>query len=284
MIEKSYKPYFPHDVQEKYRQLRATYGEHESDIYISSYTRSGTTWTQMILYQLTTDGNMDFDHIFDVSPWLYYSALLGKTPVATPHPRILKTHDDYFFFNEKTKGRFIYVCRNGQDVLVSFYHHKVNAKGYQGSFDEHFDEFLHSKDYNWFEHVKKWVENKNNLPVLYVKYEDLKNDFESTIERIADFCTIPVNPSILERTRERTRFQFMKEHALQLGPKPEHFQCGESGQYKVKNQTEFIRQGRVGEGETVLTPEQKEAYYKKFNNVLGHLELLSEYGEGLYAS
>jgi len=33
------------------------------DIYIVSYPRSGTTWLQMILYQLTSDGSMGFDHI-----------------------------------------------------------------------------------------------------------------------------------------------------------------------------------------------------------------------------
>ncbi|MCI5130999.1 MAG: sulfotransferase domain-containing protein [Candidatus Electrothrix sp. EH2] len=279
MNEKSYNPYFPQDVQRRYQQLRAAYGEQDSDIYISSYTRSGTTWTQMILYQLTTNGNMDFDHIFDVSPWLYYSALLEKEPTCPPPPRLLKTHDDYSFFSQQTKGRFVFVCRNGKDVLVSFYHHKINAKGYQGSFQEHFDEFMQNKYYNWFEHVKAWVENKNNFPILYVKYESLKNDFDKTIERIADFCDIPLNTSILERTRERTSFEFMKKHAVQLGPKPEHFRHPETGQYRVKNQAEFIRRGNVGEGEAVLTDQQKKEYYKKFNEVLGHLEFLSEYGE-----
>src|ERR1019366_6253139 len=40
-----------------------------NDIYIVSYPRSGTTWLQMILYQLTTDGNMDFDHITEFVPF-----------------------------------------------------------------------------------------------------------------------------------------------------------------------------------------------------------------------
>jgi len=31
------------------------------DIFIVTYPRSGTTWLQQILYQLTTDGNMDFE-------------------------------------------------------------------------------------------------------------------------------------------------------------------------------------------------------------------------------
>ncbi len=39
------------------------------DIFIVTYPRSGTTWMQMILYQLTTDGKMNFPHISKVCPW-----------------------------------------------------------------------------------------------------------------------------------------------------------------------------------------------------------------------
>jgi hypothetical protein len=38
------------------------------DIFIVTYPRSGTTWMQMILYQLTTDGDMTFAHIEQVCP------------------------------------------------------------------------------------------------------------------------------------------------------------------------------------------------------------------------
>ena len=53
-----------------YLMYQMRFGEREDDIYIVSYPKSGTTRMQMLLYQLTTDGNMDFDHIDDISPWL----------------------------------------------------------------------------------------------------------------------------------------------------------------------------------------------------------------------
>ena len=272
-----HQPYFPEDVRRRYQELRTAYGERDSDIYVSSYTRSGTTWMQMILYQLTTDGAMNFDHLFEVSPWLYYSALLGTEPACPPEPRILKTHDDYDFFSPTTKGCFIYVVRDGKDVAVSFYHHKVNAKGYQGTFEEHFDAFLNNTDYNWFQHVKAWIENAKRLPILYVKYEALKNDFDRTIQGIVDFCHLPVDEAILQRTKECTSFAFMKRYAAQLGPKPEHFRSADAAQYRVINQAEFIRHGHIGEGNLELTAQQKKMYYHKFNDVLGHLELLADY-------
>ena len=279
MTKKSYKfSYFPDDVMLKYRKLRATYGERDSDIYVSTYTRSGTTWVQTFLYQLTTDGNMDFDHIFDVSPWLYYSALRRVEPSYPPEPRILKTHDDYNFYSDKPKGRFIYVIRDGKDIIVSFYHHRINVRGYEGTFEEHFNEFINNNNYNWFEHVKGWVENKNHFPILYVKYESLKNDFENEIKRIIDFCGISINDSILKRTKERSSFSFMKKHAPQFGPKSNHFELTAKSKYIVRDPYIFIRNGLIGEGNMKLNNEQKNIFNKKFNETLGHLELVSEYG------
>ena len=45
------------------------FGERDDDIYVVTYPKSGTTLMQMMLYQLTTDGKIDFKHIYDVSPW-----------------------------------------------------------------------------------------------------------------------------------------------------------------------------------------------------------------------
>jgi hypothetical protein len=277
MIKRSHEfSYFPYDIMSRYRELRAAYGERDSDIYVSTYTRSGTTWMQMILYQLTTDGNMDFDHIYDVSPWFYYSARWSIIPTCSPDPRILKTHDYYNFYDANTKGKFVYVIRDGKDVIVSFYHHKINVKGYTGTFEEHFDECVNADYYNcvngdyynWFEHVKGWLENKNNFPILYVKYESLKNDFDNEVKRIIDFCDIPVNDSILKRTKERTNFTFMKKCSSQLGPPR-----------KPKSHHQFIRKGLIGEGSQRLTNKQKDMFSKKFHETLGHLDLVSEYGE-----
>lgn len=276
--------YAPEEVEHRYRHLRTIYGERDTDIYISGYSRSGTTMTLMLLYQLTTDGNMDIDHIFHVFPWLFYNALRGTEPPNPPDPRVITTHDDVSFYPAGTKGRFIYVIRDGMDVMVSFYHHRINAKGFSGRFEEHFNDFIYGMDYNgryynWFYHVKGWVENRNNLNVLYVRYESLLNDFDRTVENIGHFCNLPLADSVLRRARERTSFAFMRKHQLKLGPAPTMFRNTEDAPFRVKNQTEFIRTGRIGEGHSVLTPGQKEFYYKKFQEVLGPIDFLADYGK-----
>lgn len=264
-------------IYEKYRQLRCEYGERERDIYVSTYSRSGTTWMQLILYQLTTEGSMDFEHIFEVSPWLYYSALRNMPAVQVPDPRILKTHDEYEFYSPETKGRFVYVLRDGRDVLNSFYFHKKYAKGYTGSFDEHVRNFIHNTEYNWFRHVRGWLENRHGFPILYVKYEDLVNDLDTEVGRIADFCGIVLNPALGERVRQHTSFTFMKQHEMRLGPRPEHFAGLEYSPYRVARQDRFIRRGLVGEGAARLSARHLADYRRKFDEVLGSFAGIAEY-------
>jgi len=102
----------------KFEQFKIIFGEREDDIYISTYPKSGTTLMQMILYHLTTDGKMDFKHIYEVSPWIHNASFIGQKPPDLTSPRIIKTHDNYKEFGKKTKGRFIYIYRNGMDVAI----------------------------------------------------------------------------------------------------------------------------------------------------------------------
>src|SRR5579864_3965630 len=62
------------------------------DIFIASYPKSGATLMQMMLYQLTTEGEMDFPHIACVSPLLDDALRFGDSLESFPAPRLLKTH------------------------------------------------------------------------------------------------------------------------------------------------------------------------------------------------
>jgi len=265
------------EFEHRYRRCVAEYGEADSDIYISTYSKSGTTWVQIILYQLTTPGDMDFDHLFDISPWLWYAALRQVPPANPPPPRLLKSHDDYRRFRRGRRGRFLFVVRDGRDVAVSLYHHRRNFKRYEGTFDEFFEEFLHDTEYNWFDHLRPWLENAYGLDMHYVKFEDLKSDFEATVQAIADFCAIDVDAATMERTCQRCTFDAMKKHELQLGPRDSHFEGMPDAPFMVKHPDQFLRKGKVGEGLTVLSEAQLAAYRERFDRSLADFPLVADY-------
>ncbi|MEO0442026.1 MAG: sulfotransferase domain-containing protein, partial [Pseudomonadota bacterium] len=65
-----------------------------SDIMISPYGKSGTTMMQQMFHQLRTGGDMDFDDISRVVPWIETAPILGIDINANQRaePRGFKSH------------------------------------------------------------------------------------------------------------------------------------------------------------------------------------------------
>ncbi len=226
-------------------RYKLVYEGSPDDLFIVTYPKSGTTWLQMILYQLTTDGAMEFAHIDDVSPHLEETLVpMGRKISDLPGtPRVVKSHLPYRDI-PKGPGRYIYGVRNGLDVAVSYYHHsrKYWPQRNQRPMDEFFGQFMAGRvPYgSWFKHVAGWLRNEDRLNVLIIDYEELSADLETGVRRIADFCGITIDPADMPRILERCSFAFMREHDARFSmdrrliPKP------------VDTRTAFIRQGKVG--------------------------------------
>jgi hypothetical protein len=221
------------------------------DIFIVTYPKSGTTWLQMIVYQLTTDGAMEFAHIDHVSPHLEETLMLRGRKISdlSGTPRVVKSHHAYGDIM-KGPGRYIYGVRNGLDVAVSYYHHaRKYLPGWNGRpLDEFFDQFIKGQvPYgSWLEHVTGWLRNEDRLNVLIVSYEELSADLETGVRRIADFCGIAIDPADMPRILERCSFAFMREH--------EHkFDIMRRAPQRDADMP-FIRQGKVGGWQQELDP------------------------------
>jgi hypothetical protein len=230
---------------------RLAFRPRPDDVYLASYARSGTTWLQMIVYQLTTDGSMDFTHITDPIPYLERALSTGRDLEKVPSPRIFKTH---FRYKKLPKGpyRRIYIARNGKDVLVScFYFFRAHSP-FKGTFDQFFKNFMvgNVQSGSWFRHVAEWSAHAADRNVLFIRYEDLVNHFERTVRRIAAFLDIPLSAETYARVAERSSFSFMKQHEEKFGFLQEVLrEFGFTG-------GDFIRQGKSGSGKEHLSPEQ----------------------------
>lgn len=241
-------------------QYNLQYDGSPDDVFIVTYPKSGTTWLQMIMYQLTTDGAMGFRHIDEMSPHLEETLMpQGRKISDLPgRLRVVKSHHPYRDIL-KGPGRYIYGVRNGLDVAVSYYYHARKYVGWNNRpLDEFFVQFMKGEvPYgSWFEHVAGWLRNEDRLNVLIVSYEELSADLEAGVRRIADFCGITLDPADMPRILERCSFAFMREHeakfALEVRRPPRD------------TATHFIRQGKVGAWQQELDPrlvsEFQEAY------------------------
>ena len=176
----------------------------------------------MILYQLTTDGEMTFSHVSQVFPFLERALRMGRDLTTLPSPRLFKTHLPYSVVGGRP-GKYIYVARNGKDVLVSYYFFHKTYLDFTGTFDEFFNKFMAGElQYgSWFQHVAEWRAHSAETNILCLNYEDLCVSIDECLRKIISFCRLTVSPEQYERVKTRSSFSFMKEHESKFDHKTE---------------------------------------------------------------
>jgi aryl sulfotransferase len=215
----------------------------DDDIIIATYAKSGTTWMQQIVSQLIFNGEEGLA-VSEMSPWvdLRIPPKEVKLPIIEKqtHRRFLKTHlpIDALVFSEKAK--YIYVARDGRDVVWSLYNHHVNANNVwydalnntpgrvgpeigQPESDPlvYFENWLvndGSPFWSYWENVRTWWEVRNLPNVMLMHFADLKADIEGQIRKIADFLDIQINEDTIGDIVKHCSFDYMKAHADQSAP------------------------------------------------------------------
>ena len=103
----------------------------DDDIFIATYAKTGTTWTQQIVAQLLFADADDLP-VADMSPWLDLRVPPNDVKLAAleaqKHRRFIKTHLPLDALVYSPKGKYIYVARDGRDVVWSMYNHHVQRK------------------------------------------------------------------------------------------------------------------------------------------------------------
>jgi hypothetical protein len=229
-----------------YRSGVLAYVSRPDDIFVVSYPKAGTTVLQMMLYQLSTDGDMSIPHIDSVAPW--FESALNKGPEyldRLPSPRIFKTHRPISHLPRA--GRYIYVVRSPKDTCVSYYHHLTSLHGASISLPRFVATFLAGSVPwgSWFEHMRRCSQVYMSRKVLLIEYEDVSRNLSGVVDRVADFCGFAPDENKRLEVIERCGFAFMKTHTLKFDPRF----AGDR-----TDKTDFIRKGIVGDWENVMTP------------------------------
>ena len=255
-------------------EVLAHFRPRPTDVLITTAPKAGTTWMQQILYQLRSGGDDSFGSIGEVVPWLelpragqnWRDAL--ERYDALPDPRIFKTHCTF----EQTPGwgtvRIVMTSRDPRDACISFYHHirdmTDTARAHHGlelpgSFDAYLDEWL---GYGaWYRNVASWWPHRDDPRLLWLRYQDLKDDLAGNMRRILAFLGWTVTPEQFARAVELSAFEWMKANTLR-------FTRSESGGEPVFKPGGFIRGGRVGDHETELNDVQERRILDKARETL----------------
>ena len=243
-------------VPEEVGAALANWSPRPSDVLISPYSKCGTTWLQQIVHTLRTRGDMDFDDISAVVPWLETATLLGIDLNAEQkaNPRAYKSHLPYEAIPHGPKS--ICSLREPKDTLVSMYHFM------EGWFIEPGSISLGDFARDWMKRVERgsdiwrhllsWWEQRKNPQVLLLTYEGMSANPERTILRVADFIGIELDEALLSLTLQRSSLGFMLSHkdkfAEPLMRRATEVRCG----LPLESDAAKVRQGGSGSGVTEL--------------------------------
>ena len=187
-----------------------------TDVVISPFSKCGTTWLQQTFHTLRTRGDMDFDDISRVVPWIETSVTLGLDLEAPQRgePRGFKSHLSYY---DMPKGaRYVVSLREPKDAMVSLYRFMEGWFLEPGAVS--IAEFAQSRladggqKPGYWQHLISWWEQRDNPDVLLLSYEHMSAEPERHVRMLAAFCGIALDDALLALTLERSSFAFMLRH------------------------------------------------------------------------
>lgn len=249
----------------------------DDDIIIASWGKSGTTWVQQIVGQILSGGAAD-QQIAQVSPWvdLRIPPKAAKLPqiAALQGRRFLKTHLPTDALNWSRKVHYLYVGRDGRDVVWSMYNHHArandswynalnNTPGRVGPAMErptddivqYFADWLERDGYPWWpfwENIRSWWEARHQPNVQFLHFNDLKRDLAGSIAAIADFLDVALTPAQRADVLHHSTFEYMKENAAKAAPL--------GGIFWEGGPKTFINKGTNNRWRDILPPELSAAY------------------------
>ncbi len=213
-----------------------------SDIFFSTYPRSGTTWTRFTMFEILTGESATFD---SVNTLLLGVGAQDRARTVLPHDgRLIGTHEPY----RPEYKRAIYLVRDVRDVVLSEYAFVTALDRFHGTMDDFLKAFFKGtvNGYgSWPRHVASWLDSPSfgTDKLLVLKYEDLRKDPEQGFTKLLNFVGLKRDPEAVRQAVANNSVEQMRAKELQSPRKA-----------TVKGQ--FIRAGKVQGWRSKLTADQ----------------------------
>ncbi|XP_054619438.1 sulfotransferase 1B1-like [Dunckerocampus dactyliophorus] len=158
-------------------------------------------------------------------------------------PRVIKTHLQFHLIPRsfwQNKCKVIYVARNAKDNLVSYFHfnHMNLTHPEPGPWEGYIQKFMCGQVPwgSWYDHVKGYWQEREKKNILFLFYEDMKENPRREIERIMRYLDLSLSDDVISRT-------FSRNYTFIPQPVFDH------------SRSTFMRKGVVGDWKNHFTPE-----------------------------
>jgi aryl sulfotransferase len=214
----------------------------DDDVIVATYAKSGTTWTQQIVSQLIFAGAEGVP-VQEISPWLDLRVTPSDTKAmleAQQHRRIIKTHLPLDALTFSPRAKYLYIVRDGRDVVWSLYNHHANANQFfynllneapgrvgpplerpDPDIRRYFRTWLEQDGHpfwSYWENIETWWAARDVPNILLVHFNDLKTDLEGGMRRIAGFLGCEIEEALWPTLVEHCTFDYMKANAVDVTP------------------------------------------------------------------
>jgi hypothetical protein len=268
------------------------------DVVISTPSKCGTTWTQMLCALLIFDGPAFPAALDEVSPWLDMCtrplAEVTADLAAQTHRRFIKTHTPLDGLPLHPDVTYLVVGRDPRDVAISFEHHRANIDGARflelraaavGNEDlaglpeppvlsedpsERFRTFFTDQTpgvggpptlASMLHHLDTGWQHRHDPNVALFHYADLTADLAGELLRLAGVLGIPCSPERAYELAAEASLTRMRERAADVAPN--------ASQEAWKDVRAFFRSGASGEWRDRLDAADLAAYEARVATLVG---------------
>ncbi|HEV7961289.1 MAG TPA: sulfotransferase domain-containing protein [Actinoplanes sp.] len=253
------------------------------DIVISTRSKSGTTWMQMICALLVFQTPELPASLTELSPWLDWLITPREEVIARleaqQHRRFIKTHTPLDGLPLDPHATYLVVARHPLDMAVSLFHQSANlnreriaeltgAASPPAAPAPAKPRSMHDSLIAWIDrdvtpadaldslpgvlwHLRDAWERRHADNVLLVHYADLSTDLEGSMRAVAGRLGIAVPEHRWPELVAAAGFDHMRAKAKDLAPDPAGI---------MKDTNAFFRRGTSGSGRELLAPEEYARY------------------------
>jgi aryl sulfotransferase len=252
------------------------------DIVVSTRSKSGTTWAQMICLLLVFQSPELPERLGHLSPWLDHlvrpkEAVFARL-AAQAHRRVIKTHTPLDGVPLDDRATYIVVGRHPLDVAVSLYHHAENIdrrrmaeltgvpetpRPPRPPLHEWLRGFV-----DWEGNPREWLDTlpgamlhlsdawarRQRANVVLVHYDELSGDLNGTMRRLAARLGTDVDEARWPSLVEAATFRSMRASSRTNAPDTLGV---------LKDPVAFFRNGVSGEGRALLSAGELDHYHAR---------------------
>ncbi|CAO2628046.1 Amine sulfotransferase [Lemmus lemmus] len=247
----------------------------DDDVFIVTYPKSGTVWTQQILSLIYFEGhrnNSENIRTMDRAPFFEYN-IHNVDFAKMPSPRIFSSHLPYYLVPKVLKDKkvkILYIYRNPKDVLTSYFHFSnlVVLLEASNTVETFMQAFLDGRvvGSNWFDHIRGWYEHRHDFNIMFLSYEDMKKDLRGSVLKICSFLEKELSDEDLNAVVRQATFQNMKSD-----PRANYEDIIKNDIGTRNDQGTFLRKGTIGDWKNHLTVDQNERFdrifYRNMKNI-----------------